>query len=149
MNKKNMIIGVAVLIGGFVVYKLISKPKATLPSNNDGGGTDGGIVVSDGSTPSKGLNYLDLSNSLFDAFDGYGTDNTAVYDTFGKLKNEADMLYLIKAYGIRTISSGRGNFFVKDYTGDLFGSIKSEMDTSEIATINQILTNKGIKTLVS
>ena len=50
-----------------------------------------------------------MANQLETAFDGYGTDEETVFRVFDSLKNDADVLMLIKTYGIRTISTGRFN----------------------------------------
>jgi hypothetical protein len=137
-TRTKVIIGVSTLVVGYVAYKLI---KAGIDKNKSA------TVVPDTFQTTKGINFYNLADDLFSAMDGYGTDEQTIYDTFNKLGNQFDFAALVKAYGNRTLSSGFGNVFVPNFTGDLVASLKDELSGSEIATLNQILTSKGIKTI--
>lgn len=88
--------------------------------------------------------FAAMANQLVAAFDGYGSKVSEVYKNFDKLKNDADVLKLIDAYGIREISSGRFNP-EPNYKGTLAGAIAEEMAGQEIAYANSVLKKKGIK----
>lgn len=96
----------------------------------------------------KGINptyqpsqYKIWANAAEECFQGYGT---CTGDTiFMNMKNDADVLALIKAFGVRTISSGRFNP-EPDTVGDLSKIIRSELSISDINAINKILALKGI-----
>jgi len=60
------------------------------------------------------------------------------------LKNNNDFDEVVKAYGVREVSSGFGNIFVPNYNGNLIGAIKNEMKSSQIQKINDILKGNGI-----
>jgi hypothetical protein len=60
------------------------------------------------------------------------------------MKSQADWVALQKAYGNRKISSGRGNVFVSDFTGNLKGALKSELNSSEYRKAQAILSGNGI-----
>lgn len=115
-------------------------------NNNNGGdeNNNGGDENNNGGTPPGSLNYNEMADLLFDAFDGYGTKNTQVLDQFKKLKTNDDFDKLFTAYGVRTINCGTLNPFCTDFVGDLRGAIRDEMPNSKIAEINQVLTQKGI-----
>lgn len=86
----------------------------------------------------------DMANQIKTAFDGYGTDKSALGRAFAKVKNEADLLNLKTIFGIRTISSGRLNP-EPDKTGTLGEIMASELDAASIFDINMVLAKQGIK----
>ena len=57
------------------------------------------------------INYSNLSyttdqygvfaKKLYNAMDGVGTDEDAIWDTFKQMKNRDDLLFLIKTFGVR------------------------------------------------
>jgi hypothetical protein len=77
------------------------------------------------------------------AMDGYGTDENAIISVFYSLKNNADFLALIAAFGTREISSGSWNPEA-NFNGTLTAALVSELDISEIITLNNILKAKKI-----
>lgn len=130
MKKNNKIILFSVL--GLTAIILLLKPKkagSVIPSRPTGGGSGGGQVPS-------GLNYASLANKLFDAFDGYGTNEDSVYSVFKMLKTDGDYAALKEAYGVRRITD---IFYISSFDGDLPATIKHEMDTKEIAELNNIM----------
>jgi hypothetical protein len=127
MDKKKLIIwGGVILIGGYLVYKYLK-----------GGGSSSGLGSSDGLLSSNQINKI--STDLFDAMDGYGTEEDTIFSSFEKIKTDADFDAVVKAFGTRTISSGRGNVFQSDYNGDLIGALKNELSSTEIEQLNSIL----------
>ncbi len=147
-NKTKIIVysGLA-LVAGVVAYKYFKGAKVTAAGtsgNNGGGGT--GIENEGGGGM---LNFKTLADTIFNAVDGYGTDEATITSAFSKLKSDADMNNLIAAYGVRTASSGFGNIFVDDYNGGLFDTLKNELRSSEIATINTNLSKQGVAIKIS
>jgi len=103
-----------------------------------------------GSLKTKGIKpsfsdsqYSAWANQLFTAMNGYTSDEAAVYRVFVNMKNNADVLKLIDAYGIRTLSSGNWNP-APDFKGTLSGALSEEFDTKEIAALNDILAKRKI-----
>jgi hypothetical protein len=150
MNKKtkNGIITVGIIaILGLVGYKLLKKPKAlpnpnipnppnpNNPQNPNSGGTSGGSgrVTIDAKT---------LADDLFDAFDGIGTNNQKVIETFSALNTQEDLDALINAYGKRKVNSGI--WLVPAFTGDLVSTLLNECNFIQMNAINIILEDKGI-----
>jgi Tol biopolymer transport system component len=88
---------------------------------------------------------FETADSIYEALDGYGSSFQTIMDEFAKLKNNPDFDALYNAFGTRTISSGRGNIFVSDYTGDMIGAFKEDLSKTEIGKLNSLLSNKGIK----
>ena len=98
----------------------------------------------------KGLvqapNLANLSNLLFDAFDGGGTtwkdgQFGGVYGVFSQLKSDNDFDSLNEFYGIRNVNGG---IFRKDYTGDMNSTMNYELSKREIRLINELLEKNGV-----
>ena len=88
----------------------------------------------------------DLSNYLFDAFDGAGTtwkdgQFGGVYGVFSQLKSDNDFDSLNEFYGIRKVNAG---IFRKDYTGDMNSTMNYDLSKREIRLINELLEQNGL-----
>jgi hypothetical protein len=150
-KKRNMYIalGSAILVGA-IWYMSKKKPDAGTGGNGTGGSGTGGNGTGGNGTGSPilnttaGLDFSSMANDVYEAMNGYGTDNQKIRDTFSKLKTTADFDALSKAYNVKTVSSGRGNIFSNDYLGNMVGAIRDESSDSEIAALNLILSSKGI-----
>jgi len=130
---------VVIIIG--LLYKFNRKPTVVKVTEPLPSPETPEVISQD--TPA-GLNFMRMADRLYDAFDGYGTKNSVVTDVFSQLKNDADFDALKQAYGIRTVSSGDFNFFVKDFKGDLQQTIHDEMTDDQINKLNQIISSNGI-----
>jgi hypothetical protein len=98
----------------------------------------------------KGLvqapDMANLSNLLFDAFDGAGTtwkdgQFGGVYGVFSQLKSDNDFDSLNEFYGIRKVNAG---IFRKDYTGDMNSTMNYDLSKREIRLINELLEKNGL-----
>ena len=170
-NKKIMyaVAGVATLGLLFVLYKKSSAQSTQLPNRN---------VIVPPVTPTtpiqevpdiadmpvvgfepkpsvdlKGLmpkpTMADLSNLLYDAFNGYGTrwkdgQFGGVYGVFSQLQSDDDFDSLNEYYGIRDTDSGFLNLFSRDYTGDMNSTMNNELTKREIRLINELLEKNGL-----
>jgi len=134
-NKKLITLGV-VVVGSFLVYKFIIKGGN---KGNDGGD---GVKPSGGQLSSSQL--IKMATDLFEALDGYGTNEETILSVFTKVKTNADFDNLVSAFGTRTISSGAGNVFVSDFSGDLTACLRDELNSTEIAEINTLLQKNGV-----
>jgi len=145
------VIAVALLgAGGFAVYKLYSYFKERNEQAQQRGEIDSTQKkLDDEKKAGRGGGITDLqaeqiANKLQTAFEGYGTDNKAIYNLFANIKNEYDLTNVRKFYGIRKISSGKFNI-AGDFTGTLDQTIIEEMTSKEIQAINLMLAKKGIR----
>ncbi len=76
-----------------------------------------------------------MADGIYDALDGWGSDEDKVKDIFNRLKTDADVINLIEAFGIRD-----GETLQQWLDGDL-----DRDDTVDgIAALNNILASKGI-----
>lgn len=95
--------------------------------------------------------YKIWADALFACYAGWGTcgDVSALLtgtdaDIFVAMKNDADVLKLISAFGIRKIPSGRFNP-MPDFEGSLPAVIRDENSTAYINGINRRFEKVGIK----
>jgi hypothetical protein len=94
-----------------------------------------------------------LSAKINEAVNDCGTDEEAIYSVFNSLNNRADLLSLISSFGIRyyrpcaatdPISYTRWMFNNNSFGGDLSSLLSYDLNSSEIAKINNILKVKKI-----
>ena len=149
-----IVLGVVVVLG--VVAMKFMKMKQQPPSGGDGtnggggGGNSGGGNSGGGNSGGGGqqsLSYRSLADALFEAMDGYGTNEDDIMGVFKNLRNQADFDALEQAYGSREVSSGRGNIFQSNYKGRLVGALKEELGSSDLADLNSLLRSKKIKAI--
>jgi len=139
MDNKKLITWGVVIVGGLLVYKYVLKGKGN--SNSGGGG---------GTTPAGGGGLLSASaikkmaDDIYEAMDGYGTDEDTIVSAFQRIKTDADFDALVQAYGTRSVSSGAGNIFMSDYNGDLSGALHDELSSGWITDINNALQRNGV-----
>lgn len=82
-----------------------------------------------------------FANSLKTAMDGTATDEDAIGRVFASMNNDADVLALIKAFGIQKLSGD----WVADMQGTLSQCLTSELDPIEMKTyVTAHLIKKGI-----
>ncbi|MEI6574798.1 MAG: hypothetical protein WCO63_01315 [Bacteroidota bacterium] len=87
--------------------------------------------------------YSIFADELAAAFDGLGTDNTALNDVMEKMGSNSDVLQLMKAFGTRE-SKHSANFGLTSFSGNLTQQISNELSSGEKEKLNAILTVKGI-----
>jgi len=145
-QKKLFIIG-ASLIGVLAIMYIVKKSKED-KSKSNGNGNGNGENPSPDPEPDPNaptvLPYKAMADELFNAMNGYGTDEAKIYAILNRLQKKPDWSALVSAYGTRKISSGTGNVFVSDFNGNLPDSFKSELSSSEIKAVNQILSKIGV-----
>lgn len=95
----------------------------------------------------KNLTYPEAQYALFAdrlhaAMDGMGTDEEEIYAVFRQMQTYDDVSQLIVAYGTRPITDPRPWYSNKTLT--LQGSLKDELTSDEIKTVNMILSGKNI-----
>lgn len=140
------VIAVAAIGGAYLVYRSIKKasdkakgvkPSASseLPAN-----ISSDIKEQAKATPlSYRLSVYDTyAQDLFGAMYRCLTDEDTIYRIMGYMKNDADVLQLIKAFGVRPAGCGQvfiGNATLNEYFSD-------ELTSTEIGIVNKILASK-------
>jgi hypothetical protein len=140
------VVGVGgLLVVGFIVYKVFKRLSSTEATDRAEA-----AAVEDELSEELKKTRLTFPESQYRSFAGtietagfdVGTDEDAIYNVFGKLKNNADYLALTQAWGKpnrRVYEWGIG----RDMTLAQF--IRYEMNDKEVRKINGILSSKGIK----
>lgn len=139
MDKKKLITWGAVAVGGYIIYMAIKKNKdKKLQSGFPYSPDDSGNVIT------STFNANKVADEIFDAMDGYGTNESAIVASFNKVKTDADFDALNTAFGTRTISSGTWNILISDFTGDLSACLRDELSSGWINDINSALRRNGV-----
>lgn len=145
---KKIAIVIGVIISGYIVYRLVKgivKQKdnrsEVQQASNELESLNQSPQTAQSITKFEAEQY---ANTIFTAVDGWATDETAIAKVFYRLKNNADFLAVSKAFGIRTISSGRFNP-EPDYKATMTEAIHIDMDADEKKVLNDILIKKKIK----
>ena len=84
--------------------------------------------------------YLIFADAIQEATQGFGTDEDQIYNVFGQLKNNEDLLQLIVAFGKRTYG-GISGVFIQSTLPEV---LNLELSNSELEELNNILSGNGI-----
>ncbi len=130
-----------IIVSGFLVYKGIKRAVAGSGLSSQQAQDDLSDLSKNGVKPTySDTQYATWSEKLAYAL-AYNTDEDMVYQVMGYMKNEADILKLIQVFGTREVETFP--FIFQKAT--LSEAITSAMNTSEIAKVNKILSDKKIK----
>lgn len=119
----------AVIIIGVIIYKKSIKLKDVKNSNEVIDKVNNEIDANDLTLTTVQL--ATISQKLYDAMAGWGTDTDAVYDAFALANTRSDVLAIIGTFGVR-----EGETLSEWLYGDLSGS--------EIMHLNSVIASKGI-----
>ena len=151
-STRNGIISIGVIAFLFLIaYKYLKTPTSSNSGNNgggnNGGGNNGGGNNNGGNQAPSNLSNDEIntiSNDMFEAMDGYGTDEDTILSAFRKLKTNTDFDNLVSVFGTKTINSGTGNIFQSDFSGNLKECLRDELSDGWISDINSILSSNRI-----
>jgi hypothetical protein len=140
--------GALVLVGlGFTVKNYIKRKSAESRGRGavSGSGSTLRDLAKNGIFPKyTDMQYKSWADALFTAMNGYGSGTQQIYDVMKQMQNDADIVKLIQAYDVRTLSSGAYNPS-PDLTGNLVMALNDELDSNELFVVNGILAKKNIK----
>lgn len=150
-SNKNIAIVAGVGVGGYLLYKLFFAYKPTLQQKqtiDDAVNQLHRLEFDEGTVITMSLSqFSSLAAALRNAAVDCGTDETAIYNVFEQLNNEADIYQLIVSGNIlsyKSCAATEGSWF-----GDVHRTVPeliiSELDAQELNTVNAILSSKGIK----
>lgn len=145
------VIAVAAIGAGYLIYRGISKkasgqgaggtPESKLPSN-----LNQDLATAAKKSPlSYPLSQYDIwANQLKQAMFDWGTNEEAIFSVFSKMKNDADVLQLIKSFGVWKIEARYGIPLPFETTGTatLGEALIDELSSSDIGIINKTLASK-------
>lgn len=136
-----------VSVGAYVVYRKLKQVELDKNSKKEVDETASAVATLTKSGQKQTLDALKLStiaNQIQQAVSGYGSDESAVYRAFANVNTDLDVVNLIKAFGVREISSGAGNP-APNLKGTLSMVLTDELSAAEIKALNDLLARKGIK----
>jgi hypothetical protein len=141
------VVAVAVIAGvsvvGYRVWKGAKNAAALKGAKAENDAIDDELKKEPKAQSRPNSEIQEMANSLHTAMSGYGTDIPRIYQVTAKIRNNSDALALKKAYGIRTLSSGRWSP-EPDFTGTLSQAFSEELSDAQIMAINKELSKKGI-----
>lgn len=149
-----VVAGLALL--GYSIYRGIKRRqeeqdllKAAQAANNELA-----QLANQGITPSYNDSQFEAFSVAIDgAVAGCGTDEEAVFNVFRAMRNEADIRKLISVFGVRyftpCVYSDPVSYSIwlanhQAYPGDLASFLATDLSSSDIREINEILRGNGI-----
>jgi hypothetical protein len=135
-----------VSIGAYLIYKKIKNMAAEKDSKKEAGDIDDDLkkLTKAGKkltlTPSQ---ISGIANELFTAMNGYGTNYDAVLHAMVRVKNDVDLLAVVKSYGVRELSAGAWSP-EPNFKGTLGQAFVEELSAKEKLALNNMLARKGI-----
>ncbi len=135
--------GAAGLGAYYLLFHKAGVPAGTLPTT---AGNDLATLHSQGQDPTITASEAETyASELASAFEGCGTDEAAVMSVFRNMRNKADVLFLISTFGVRSYQGCfDGPIWKEDVDYNLGQALSSELGSSDIASINDILAGNGI-----
>lgn len=137
--------GLAVVGGLGLVYYFLLKGKnqgGQLPQQAD---QQLQQLAQQGITPTmSSAEFEGLASKIVVAVDDCGTDENAIYSAFGYLQNQADLMQLIKTYGVRSYKGCFEGSYFGNVQHNLSETLTGELSESELSTLNNILLQEGI-----
>lgn len=135
----------AVILLAYLIYKGISKALKPAPANEgqiDSAGDEIKALQESGQITHYTQSQINgFADKLFQAMDGQGTNEDQIKEVMNYMQNKADVLELIKAFGVRDYEDG---FFLV-YQYNLTQWLNEEMDEADIKEfVNDVLKAKGI-----
>ena len=154
--------GVVVIGGGLVAYlgvttimRKIKQAKETAMAMQevDSANSELQAEIRNGKKPTINNTIAEaISNGIISASNDCGTDEKLIFSQFDKVNNQADILLLVQVFGLRkkircVFSDDPRESFMSAYTPpmSLSAILNSELDTTQLQTLNNKLATKGIK----
>lgn len=143
-----VVAGIAALgLAIYAIHKKIKNSKNLQGAKSEIDATNSAVndLIKAGQKPTlTNLQLTSIANQIFTAVNGYQSDEAAIYRAFANVKNDLDVVNLIKAFGVREVSTGIGNPS-PNLKGTLSQVLTDELNSDEIKALNDLLARKGIK----
>lgn len=135
--KKGIIWAVLLLLAGILLAYTWNKLSELFKniSNNVTSRLDN--PVESGNLTHNKAWYKTAADTLFNAMDGAGTDEDAIFGVISQISNQDDWNELVYQYGTRTL----GRTFSSDLVGTLQVHLRDDLNASEIKQIKNSLPN--------
>jgi hypothetical protein len=140
------------IIGGigftaYMIYRKVKQMKADKASKKEVSDINDDIKKLQKTGIKQTLSASEIAsiaNNLFTAMDGYGTNYDMILKNMVRVNNQIDLLAVINSYGVRELSSGKGNP-APNLRGTLGQAFADELSSDEMNAVNMMLARKGIK----
>lgn len=129
------------VVGGIGLYAYYRFKKfTTVPTAAETAQIEALTVAASGQRPTFGDTvYVGFADKIVSAgTTWFGTNESSIYAVFAQLNNDLDMLKLVQAFGNRRVEYSAAWVSLPAW-------LESELDSKEMAKINDILKSKGIK----
>jgi len=140
LSKNKYVRAGAIAGGAYLLYTLVRKvllPSTTVKAAKDDEKKFKAAGQKQSYTDGQYKIFADAIYSAgFDVM--FGTDEDTIYSVMDKMNNDLDVSKLIQAFGTRRIEFSTRN-------DSLAGFLRSELDSSEMQKVNNILSGKNIK----
>lgn len=137
-----IVIGAVGLASYFLIFGKKNNYNQGLP---DAAGNDLDYLANMGQYPTISATEAEsYAGMLVGAFNDCGTDEEIVYNVFRNLNNTADVLLLVKTYGVRDYKGCFSGDYFSDHHFNLGEALADELSAGEISKVNEILSQKGI-----
>jgi hypothetical protein len=151
-------VGGLLIVGifGYKIYQDVKRKRDLKDANQAADEADSELnkLSNQGVKPTISVSQATtLAQSLVQAMNGCGTDETKMYGVFDQLKNDADVYLLIKQFGVRyytpcaatnPVSYAKYLYNDKSFGGDIGTWMGYDLTGAEIQKINGILAKKKI-----
>jgi len=132
--------------GAYLLYHFFGKPDPRIQQGKalaDAAGAELNLGLSGVPTLSP-AQVETLASSIEQAANDCGTDEDAIYRAFDALGNRADLLLLIKTYAVRVYHACFDGDWFSDTPRNLAETLTSELSSSAMGEVQNILQSKGI-----
>lgn len=137
-NKQKAAVGIGVIA---LLYFLL-RPKAAAAQTVDKVQGEAANLLAQGMKKTySDAQYRIWADNIRNAMFDLGTNEATLYTVFRYLKNDLDFLALYASFGIRTYYT----FGIPNGDWNMSQWFEEELDSSEIAELNKILSAAGIK----
>ena len=145
------VIALAAIGGGYLLFRAVKKKADEAKGIKPSASSELPVNISTDIKEQAKKTPLSYPLSVYDTYaqDLYGamyramTEEDTIYRIMGYMKNDADVLQLIKAFGVR--KAGAGQMFAGNGTLNEFFS--DELDSTDIGIINKTLASKNNPTI--
>jgi len=134
---------IAIGYGAKKTYDYFTRTKADTEGKEMQGNLKDLVIKTRELSINEGQAIL-MSQSLFEAMNRIGTDFNSLISNLSSLKTQADLLYVIRAFGIRYYGyTGESNSWFSKYMGaakplNLNGWLKEELSGSQLQQVRDI-----------
>jgi hypothetical protein len=156
---KGVVVVGGLVVGYLAVTRIISEIKGAVNKKNESlaevitnASSELNTQIQTGKGPTIARSQAEvMSNAIVAAANDCGTNEKQIYAQFDKVNNQADILLFVDVFGLRKkvrcpfSDDPRESFFSANTPPmSLSAMINSELDATQIATINNKLASKGI-----